>query len=77
MEGRHPTLLDALTPQLAAGTPIHGGLCTLYQGDTRDRAEQIATRTTPATRWISGTNAFYLAFRPLLPDETDCASLNR
>src|SRR5204863_9412716 len=60
---------------LAAGTTIHGGLCTLYQGDALDRAEQIATRTTPATRWTSGTNAFYLAFRPLLPVETDCTRL--
>jgi hypothetical protein len=61
---------------LAAGTPLHGGLCTLYQGDLLTRAEQIAIHSTPATRWISGANAFYLAFRPLLPDETDCTSLS-
>jgi hypothetical protein len=55
---------------------VGGGLCAVYGADRLPRARQLATGASLATRWTSGGNAYYTVFRPFLPDETDCATLN-
>ncbi|TMM29749.1 MAG: hypothetical protein E6F99_29650 [Actinobacteria bacterium] len=62
---------------LDTGTTVEGGQCHTYTGDRLTQAQDLATTATPGTRWSSGNDIYLVAFRPLLPNETDCASLQR
>ena len=53
---------------LDTGTTVEGGQCHTYTGDRLTQAQDLAS---------SGNDIYLVAFRPLLPNETDCASLQR
>jgi hypothetical protein len=51
--------------------------CTLLTGADVEAAAQLAESAPPYTQWRSGPNLYYVFFRPLLPDETDCTAITR
>jgi len=58
---------------LGSGTSVNGGHCVVF------RAAEVGdlARHRPADgRWSSGGNSYQVYFRPLLPDEGNCANLN-
>ncbi|GAB3969623.1 hypothetical protein V1634_21345 [Plantactinospora veratri] len=65
-------------PELLTGTRTRVGLCTLL-GPAAPDAETVAlARAAPlTTRWRSGGQLVGVVIRPLLPDEYDCADLDR
>jgi hypothetical protein len=75
--GTDPDAVPWPLGNLADGTRLDDGLCAVHHGNDLTTASQLATTATPATRWSSAGASYYLAFRPLLPDETDCTTLNR
>jgi len=60
---------------LAQGTRVSAGLCSVHTGAALATAVRLAAAQTPSTRWASDGNLYYVAFRPLLPDEAGCAAL--
>ncbi|MFY1702467.1 hypothetical protein ACN28G_12090 [Micromonospora sp. WMMA1923] len=49
--------------------------CVTVTGAALEQVRQAAAGANAATGWISDGRRWTLTFRPLLPDETDCASL--
>ena len=70
--GQNPTW--PLGP-LITGTHVGGGDCSLYGADRLTQIRSVTTSAAPGTRWIQGDGAYYVAVRPLLPDESDCGQL--
>jgi hypothetical protein len=64
---------------LLAGTRTRMGLCTVLTGSAMSTAEALGRDATPATEWQGrrGEKMLSVALRPLLPDEHDCADLDR
>jgi hypothetical protein len=58
---------------LASGTPVGGRTCTVLTGGDVARAERLTGRS----EWRDHGQSFRVTIRPLLPDEPDCAALNR
>jgi hypothetical protein len=58
---------------LASGTPVGGRTCTVLTGGDVTRAERLAGRP----EWRDHGQSYRVTIRPLLPDEPDCAALNR
>ncbi|GAA2603847.1 hypothetical protein GCM10010411_42490 [Actinomadura fulvescens] len=59
--------------------PLHSlspGACTLHAGSEAATIGQLL-ESAPKTHWASQSRHYALTARPLLPDETDCASLPR
>ncbi|MBF9129009.1 hypothetical protein I0C86_08425 [Plantactinospora sp. S1510] len=63
-------------PDLLAGVPTRVGLCTVA-GSAGPDAEALGRDAPLTTRWHSGGKWLSVAVRPLLPDEYDCADLDR
>jgi hypothetical protein len=57
---------------LAAGQFV---TCTLLTGVDAEAAARLAGSAPPTTQWRSGPGQYTVTFRPLLPDETDCAGI--
>jgi hypothetical protein len=57
---------------LASGTPLAGRTCTVLSGGDVAKAQRLADRQ----EWQDHGRRFRVTFRPLLPDEPDCAALN-
>jgi hypothetical protein len=64
-------------PDLLAGARTPMGLCTIVTGSAMATAEALGRAATLTTLWTSGGQELTVAFRPLLPDEHDCADLDR
>jgi hypothetical protein len=63
---------------LLAGTRTRMGLCTVLTGSAMSTAEALGRDATLTTEWQSrGEKMLSVALRPLLPDEHDCADLDR
>jgi hypothetical protein len=58
---------------LASGTPVGGRTCTVLTGGDVAKAERLADRP----EWRDHGQSFRVTIRPLLPDEQNCAALNR
>lgn len=58
---------------LGSGTQVAAWHCTVLPGTETDRVRRLAER--PGT-WRQDGRAYRVTFRPLLPDEPDCAALN-
>ncbi|TDD94648.1 hypothetical protein [Actinomadura rubrisoli] len=67
---------DPVTPwtlrPLAAGQQA---TCTLLAGRDVEAAARLAGSAPSNTSWRSGVNLYAVVFRPLLPDEKDCAAV--
>jgi hypothetical protein len=66
-----PWTLSELEGQLLRS----GGFCTVLRGPDVDAARRLADGSDVTTIWTHGDRRWSLAFRPLLPDEPDCAAL--
>ncbi|WP_067500991.1 hypothetical protein [Actinoplanes sp. TFC3] len=49
--------------------------CVVFSGDQLEKVRAAAAKANAATPWMSGSGAFTLRMRPLLPDESSCADL--
>lgn len=58
---------------LTPGTPVAGRTCTVLTGGDVAKAQRLAGRP----GWRDHGRSFRVTIRPLLPDEPDCAALNR
>lgn len=59
---------------LTSGTRVGARECTVLTGGDVAKAQRLAT---DAAQWRDHGTTYRVAFRPLLPDERDCAALNR
>lgn len=72
---------DAARREWPLETPLSGGVagrhgrCTRLTGPDAERAKAIARDVAPDTPWNIGGHATAVIFRPMLPDEPDCAAL--
>jgi len=57
------------------GAPTHP--CVVLDGASARRVATIARAARPETRWRSEEQELSIVFRPMLPDERDCADLDR
>ncbi|GLY88076.1 hypothetical protein Airi02_060050 [Actinoallomurus iriomotensis] len=48
--------------------------CTLLTGTDAEAAARLAASAPPGSYWRSGSHLYAVIFRPLLPDEPDCAA---
>jgi hypothetical protein len=64
-------------PDLLTGAQTRMGLFTVLTGDAMPTAEALARDASLTTLWESGGQLLTVALRPLLPDEYDCADLDR
>jgi hypothetical protein len=72
--GTRDWTLSALTGRPLGGTAA-GARCTVLPAARLPAARRAVAGTTAATVWSAAGRTWALAFRPLLPDEPDCASL--
>ncbi|WP_141579320.1 hypothetical protein [Actinomadura sp. WMMA1423] len=49
--------------------------CTLLTGADAEAAARLAGSASTTAQWRSGPGLYTVIFRPLLPDETDCAAI--
>ncbi|RKT52689.1 hypothetical protein [Saccharothrix australiensis] len=59
------------------GRRVAEGQCVVLSGADVRAAQDLAREGVPDTRWSEGTTTYHVVFRPLLPDETGCADLDR
>jgi hypothetical protein len=58
---------------LGGGTPVAGRTCTVLTGGNVAKARRLADED----RWTDRGRTYAVTFRPLLPDQPDCAALAR
>jgi hypothetical protein len=62
-------------PALGDGTAVHSGDCEAYGPPRLDQVSDLGRHGPADRRWASGGATYQVFFRPLLPDESGCASL--
>ena len=60
---------------LAAGVEVGLGACTIFDTPALDQVKTADLKPGRMAFWRSGDHEFSVTFRPLLPGETDCASI--
>jgi hypothetical protein len=61
--------------RLSGDTDVGGRRCTVYSGDDVGTAREKAEDARPGALWRAGGATYRIDFRPMLPDERDCAAL--